>query len=164
MAEDDRYCSNCRALIPPRAEVCPACGVYAGSVFDGRMPKRSGRRAAGGGWVVVLVVLVAAGAAGWWWFKRQSQFPKIDSGPIRVVGDRPGGARRPPGAAISEAEAVLILRHSLAAQPDAVKGQCLAVISRGYSHGYYRFDAVDSCRHSALGRWRVDARNRAVSR
>jgi hypothetical protein len=167
VADDDRYCSNCRALIPPGAEVCPACGVFAGSVFDGKMPKQSGRRAAGGGraggWVLILLLLLGAAGAGWWYFNRQSQFPKVDTGPIRVVGDRPGGARRPPGAAINEPEAVLILRHSFAAQPDPIKGECVAVISRGYKDGHYSFDAVDSCRHTSLGRWRVDAHTRAVS-
>jgi hypothetical protein len=164
VADNDRYCSNCRAAIPPGVEVCPACGVYAGSVFDGRQPKLSGRPVAGGGWVVVAVLMAVAGVGGWWYFNRQAQFPKIDTGPIRVVGDRPGGARRPAGASISEPEAILVLRHSFAAQPDAIKGQCIVVISRGYSGHYYSFDVVDACRHTALGRWRVNAETRAVSR
>ena len=61
MPDDERYCSNCRTLIPPRAEVCPSCGVFAGTMFDGRPPKTSGQRAAGGGqgwgWVLLLFVI-----------------------------------------------------------------------------------------------------------
>jgi len=74
------------------------------------------------------------------------------------------GARRPAGAAISEPEAILTLRHYLAVQPEPVRGACLAVISHGYSNGYYSFDAVNSCARTRLGRWRVDAKTRAVSR
>jgi hypothetical protein len=81
-----------------------------------------------------------------------------------VVGDRPGGARRAPGAAISEPEAVMTLRHYFAGQENAIKSECLAVISKGYRDGHYTFDAVDACRRSRLGRWKVDAKTKAVSR
>jgi len=168
MADADRYCANCRAVIPPRADVCPRCGVYAGDVFSGKMPKGGGRRAAGGGrgagsgrWLVVLVLLVAGGAAVWW-YVNQPTLPRPDTGPIRVVGDRPGGARRPAGAAISEPEAILTLRHHFATQE--VKSECVAVMSKGFSDGYYSFDVIDSCKRSRLGRWRVEAKTRAVSR
>jgi hypothetical protein len=168
MADDERYCGNCRASIPPGVEVCPACGVYAGSVFDGKMPKKaSGRRAAGGGrgwgWVLALLVLAGAGYGGLWYYKQQ-QFPKADTGPIRVVGDRPGGANRPAGAAISEPEAILTLRHHFAGGPEKVRGQCIAVMSRGFRDGAYIFDAVNSCKRAKLGRWKVDARTRLVSK
>ena len=149
----ERYCTNCRTAIPEGSEVCPACGVFAGDVFDGKMPKQ---RAAGGGgrWVAVLVVLLLAAAGGWWWYTRYGQFPTPDTGPIRVVGDRPGGN-------VDEAKATVTLRHYLAGQ---VKAECLAVINRGYTNGYYSFDAVDSCQRSKLGRWRVDAKSGTVSR
>ncbi len=161
---DERYCTNCRALLPPRADTCPACGVYAGDVFDGRVPKA--QRVAGGGWRVglLMLVLIAAGAGAWWWYTHRAILPRTDTGSIRVVGDRPGGARRPAGAAISEPEAILTLRHYLAVQPEPVRGACLAVISHGYSNGYYSFDAVNSCARTRLGRWRVDAKTRVVSR
>jgi hypothetical protein len=160
-----RYCTNCRAVIPAANDVCPACGVYAGDVFDGRLPKASGeRRTARRLWLPVLVAIVAAGAGAWWWWTRVGQFPKADTGPIRVVGDRPGGVRRPAGAGMSEAEAILTLRHFFAARPDAIKSECLAVMSRGYSNDYYSFDTVDSCARTRLGRWRVNAKTRAVSR
>lgn len=165
MPNDERYCTNCRAVIPPRADTCPACGVYAGDVFDGKLPKQ--KRAAGGGWrvgfVVVALLVAAAGGGAWWYFNRPT-FPRADTGPIRVVGDRPGGARRAAGARLSEPEAILTLRHYFASQPEPVKSECVAVISRGYSNGYYSFDAVNSCARTKLGRWRVDAKSNAVSR
>jgi len=166
VATDDRYCTNCRAVIPPGTNVCPACGVYAGDVFDGRMPKSGGGRVAGGGWRVgfLMVILVAAGVAAFWWFVIRPAAPRFDTGPIRVVGDRPGGARRPAGAAINEPEAILTLRHYFATQTEPVKSECIAVMSRGYSNGYYSFDAVNSCSRARLGRWRVNAKSRAVSR
>ena len=163
---DERYCANCRAVIPPGNDVCPSCGVYAGDVFDGRLPKKTsgGQRAASGWPFISVVLIVAVGAGAWWWYTRYAQIPQPDTGPIRVVGDRPGGARRPAGAGMSEPEAILTLRHFFAAQPDAIKSDCLAVMSRGYSSGSYNFDIVDSCARTRLGRWRVNAKTRAVSR
>jgi len=166
-SDEDRYCANCRALIPPRAEVCPACGTYAGDVYDGRPPRTGGRRVAGGGWggrfLLVLALLIAAGAAGWWYINRPV-LPRPDTGPIRVVGDRQGGARRTARAAINEPEAILILRHHFAAQERPIKSECVAVMSKGYSGGYYSFNVVDSCKRASLGRWRVEAKTRAVTR
>jgi len=134
--------------------VCPACGVYAGDVFDGKMPKQTSGGRRNGSWIYVIVLLIAAAAAGgWWWYTRYGQFPTPDTGPIRVVGDRPGGN-------VGEAKALVTLRHHLAEQ---IKAECLAVISRGYSNGYYSFDAVDSCKRTKLGRWRVEAKSGTVS-
>jgi hypothetical protein len=161
--DDARYCANCRALIPPRADMCPACGTYAGDVFNGKMPKAGERRVTGGGrWLVLLVLLVGAGAAGWWYMNRPV-LPLPDTGPIRVVGDRPGGARRPAGAAISEPEAILTLRHYFAAQEHPIKSKCIAVMSKGYGNGSYSFTVVDACKQAPLGRWRVEAKTRTVS-
>jgi hypothetical protein len=152
---EERYCSNCRALIPTGNDACPACGVYAGDVFDGKVRASSARRPASRMSIVVtLLILGAAAAGGWWWWTRYGQIPKPDTGPIRVVGDRPGGGSR------SEAEAVLTLRHFLATDR---RSECIAVISRGYRSGDYSFDVVDSCQHTKLGRWRVNAKTRAVS-
>jgi len=151
---EERYCTNCRAELPAGADTCAACGVYAGDVFDGKLPRQASRRAGGGMWILI-VLLIAGGAAagGWWWWTRYGQFPKPDTGPIRVVGDRPGGN-------VGEAKAIVTLRHHLVGQ---TKSECLALISRGYSNGYYSFDAVDSCQRTKLGRWRVDARSGSVS-
>ena len=137
--------------------------MYAGDVFESARPPA--RRVAGGGWVAAVAILaIVAAAGGWWWYTRHGQFPRLDSGPVRVVGDRPGGVRRGAGAAINEAEAVMTLRRHFASQPEPVRGECLAIIGRGYSNGYYSFDAVDSCDRTKLGRWRVNGQTRAVGR
>lgn len=89
--------------------------------------------------------------------------PKFDSGPVRVVGQRPGGSRRAPGATLNEPEAIRTLREYLVAQKE-VKSECLAVAGRGFRDGAYLLDAVDSCRSAKLGRWRVDGRTGEVRR
>jgi hypothetical protein len=157
----DRYCSNCRTQIPSGTNTCPACGVYAGDVFDGKVPKqrRKSSRAS-----IVILVLIAAGAAAYWYWLQRPRLPRADTGPVRVVGDRPGGARRAPGAAINEPEAVKTLRHYFAAQEHPIKSECLAVISKGFLDGNYTFDAVDSCDRTRLGRWKVNAKTRDVFR
>ena len=156
---EERYCSNCRTLIPRGVDNCPACGVYAGDVFDGKMPKQR-RKSNGALWIVLLLVIASAGY--WYWMQRP-RIPRADTGPVRVVGDRPGGARRAPGAVISEPEAVMTLRHYFAAQEHPIKSECIAVISKGFSGGHYTFDVVNGCDRSRLGRWRIDAKTRAVS-
>ena len=159
--DDDRYCSNCRTAIPRGADACPACGVYAGDVFDGKIPKQR-RKSSSTIWVILLV-LTAAGAGAYWYWMQRPKIPRGDTGPIRVVGDRPGGARRAPGAAINEAEAVMTLRHHFAEQKHPIKSECIAVISKGFREGHYTFDVVNSCDRFKLGRWKVDAKTRAVS-
>jgi hypothetical protein len=56
----------------------------------------------------------------------------------------------------AEGKAVVALRFHLVTELKLVQSECLAVIGHGYSNGYYRFDAVDSCRRTRLGRWKVD--------
>jgi len=151
---EERYCTNCRALIPRGSGVCPECGTYAGDVFDGKLPKAK-RSSNSTFWIILLAAAVAAG--GYWFFSRRVALPRPDTGPVRVVGDRPGGEKQ-------RAEAAMSLRHYFAGQPQPIKSQCLAIINRGYSNGYYNFDAVNSCDRTRLGRWKVDARTKAVSR
>jgi hypothetical protein len=158
----DRYCSNCRTHIPRGTNTCPACGVYAGDVFDGKVPKQ--RRKSSSAWIVILFAIAAAAAAGYWYWLQRPRLPRADTGPVRVVGDRPGGARRGSGAAINEPEAVMTLRHYFAAQEQPIKSECLAVISKGFRDGDYTFDAVNSCNRTRLGRWKVNAKTRDVSR
>src|SRR5215212_2009815 len=114
---DERFCTNCRAPLADATD-CPACGVYAGDLFDGKIAKQGPRRI----WPYLLVLLlIAGGAAAWIWFRTETPIPyirsapvRLDTGPTRVVRDRPGGARKGAGAAINEAEAIRVLRRSLA--------------------------------------------------
>ncbi len=156
---DQRFCSNCRAPLPQGAAWCEACGTDAGDQFDGRSPQRQ-RSAEAPWWIVILLLVLAAGA---WVYQSKvlKSGPVFDRGPVRVVGQRPGGARRAPGAKLSEPEAMMTLRRTLAEQ---VKSECLAVASRGYHDGSYTFDAVDSCSGTTLGRYKVDGVSGKVGR
>jgi hypothetical protein len=151
----ERYCGNCRALIPVGSDVCPACGVYAGDVFDGKLPKQQRRRRVSGPLIFLLALIIAGGA--YWYFNQRPTLPRADTGPVRVVGDRPGGGT-------AGAEAAMTLRHYFAAQQDPIKSECLAIINRGYNNGYYSFDAFNSCNRTRLGRWRVEGKTRKVTR
>lgn len=158
MRDEERFCTNCREVLAPHATWCEKCGTDAGDVFDGRMPRRS---SSSRGWVIVLLIVIAAGVVGF--FDRDAipiprflrPAPKFDTGPVRVVGQRPGETRRAPGAKWNQAEATRALREYLVVHND-IRSECLAVAGRGFLGGAYAFDAVDSCRGSKLGRWRVD--------
>ena len=148
----ERLCTNCRADIPNGADVCPQCGVFAGDVFDGRRPKPPRKPIM----ILPLVLLVLAGAGGWWFYtqyQRRAQIPPMDAGSPGVVRQRPGGTRRAAGAKINEAEAIRILRRSLA---DRVTAECLVVSSQGVDGGVYRLTALDRCQSTRLGRFTVD--------
>ena len=54
VADPERY-----AAIPEGASVCPACGVYAGDIFDGKLPKQ--RRSRAWWWLALIVVAATAG-------------------------------------------------------------------------------------------------------
>ncbi|HSP15342.1 MAG TPA: zinc ribbon domain-containing protein [Thermoanaerobaculia bacterium] len=160
--KSERFCTNCRAPLPAGAAWCEACGTDAGAVFDGPAP---GQRSSRGVWWLIVLLVIAGGAAAAWTYRSKIPMlrpkPVFDTGPVRVVGQRPGGARRPAGAKLSEPEAVMTLRRELAKE---VKSECLAVASRGYSNGAYAFDAVDSCSGTKLGRFKVDGVNGSVVR
>lgn len=171
---DDRFCSNCREPLPRNAETCPSCGVFAGDVFEGRtdVQKRAWRKRTTTAAIVVIVIGAAAAA---WFFFRDSpnlrrlpwaqETPRFDTGPVRVVSDRPGGERRARGAALTESEAVRVLRKYLTSSGEKPpKSECLAILSNGPHDGGYLFTAVDSCQRVRLGKWRVDGRSEAVSR
>ena len=164
MRSEERFCSNCREPLPARAAWCEKCGTDAGDVFDGRLPrKKSSIRV----WLVALLLVIAAGVAVFLYRddvpipKVLRTSPKFDSGPVRVVGQRPGGSHRAPGAKLNQPEAVRTLREYLVAHKD-VKSECLAVAARGFKEGAYMLDAVDSCHSQKLGRWRVDGRTGEV--
>lgn len=158
MRSEERFCSNCREPLPARAAWCEKCGTDAGDVFDGRMPRK---KSANRGWLVALLIALV-GALGVFLYRDDVPIPrflrsspKFDSGPVRVVGQRPGGSHRGPGAKLNQPEAVRTLREYLVAHKK-VKSECLAVAARGFRDGAYTLDAIDSCRSTKLGRWRVD--------
>jgi hypothetical protein len=167
MPIEDRYCTNCRDRLWVGESTCRACGVFAGDIFDGRMPGQRRRWP----WLLGALVLAIALAAGSW-FVLRGPLPRmpwrpapVKPAPIRVVNDRPGGARRGAAAAINEPEAILVLRRYLTASLDKpIKDDCFAVLSHGFRRGAYELDAVNHCDGTRLGRWRVDGTTRAVTR
>jgi hypothetical protein len=162
----ERYCSNCRAELPAKAAACPACGVFAGDVYDGRKPRPPKQPS---GVLFFILVVVILGVAAWWLYQQQliGDAPRVDTPPplpsTHVVADRPGGARRARGAVISEAEAIRLLRRHLV-ETLKIADSCLAVLSANPGKGSYLLTAINSCENTRLGRWRVDARTSAVTR
>jgi hypothetical protein len=138
-------CTNCDAHIPHGVTSCPNCGVYA--LDEPPSPPAPPRRVL---WPLLLVVVVVAGAAGgWWWWSRQRKpapTAKPKPLPVHVVHDRPGGN-------VQEAEAVRMLRRTLAER--GIANDCIAIISHGKKGDAFEMSAVNSCDHTRLGRWRV---------
>ena len=158
MAEE-RYCENCRAEIPPKAKACPACGVFVGDLFDGRiLRRRTGR----GKWVVVFVLILAATAAAGWLVLHRRAEPTSLTTPVPVVSDRPGGTRIAPGASINEAEAIRILRRHLV--ESGIANDCIAISSQGADGTRYRLTAVNRCAGTRLGRYVVDGNTGQLTR
>ena len=161
---DERFCSNCRALLPDDAEACPECGVYAGDLYDERVhrPKTRFRLFA----ALLALALIAGGTAVWWNARHalpEKKTKAADVPPVRVVGDRPGGARRAPGAVVNEAEAIRLVRRHLV-ETTGIRADCVAMIGQGSRSGAYIVSALDRCTSTRLGRWRVDGKTGAVAR
>ena len=167
-----RSCENCGARVPAGATSCPACEVFAGEYVEGRraVHPRKPRYALWLG-ILVLAALVAAVSVGLarpelfpvrWLASRLGDLEPSDSPPVpvRVVKDRPGGAHRAEGAAISEPEAMLLLRRSFT----TIESDCLVILGNGYRDGAYEMTVMNRCDHTRLGRWRVDGRTKVVSR
>jgi hypothetical protein len=157
---EPRFCSNCRAEIPPYDETCPACGVFAGDVFDGKMPGRPRRIR----WVFgFLAIAILTTAAGLLLLQRRAQ-PTVVTAPqpIAVVSDRPGGSKRAAGAVVNEAEAIRLLRRHLVAT--GLKSECVVISSQGVRENLYRLTAIDRCEETRLGRWVVDGKTQDVRR
>ncbi len=145
-------CTNCGASIPGDAGACPECGVFA-RVID--KPRARSNRT----WILGLLLLaVIAGGATYFFTNQRTESPPPQR-PIRVVRDRPGGARIGSGATISEPEAILRLQRSFTQKPE-----CIAIMSKGYDNGAYNLVAVNRCDGTKLGRWRVDGKSGAVSK
>lgn len=124
-------------------------------VFDGRLPGRSRR----GMWAAVLIAVMLAVAATGWIMLTREPLP-AEPVPLRVVADRPGGARRAPGATINEAEAIRLLRRHLVTTGLAV--DCLVIKSEGQQSGTYLLSAFNRCEDTRLGRWSVDGKTGQV--
>lgn len=165
-----RACENCDAKIPAGVTSCPECGLYAGEYVEGRAvhPRRPRYRL----WLGILVVVALIGAVSVglarpeliplpWLASRLGQPEPSDfpATPVRIVKDRPGGARRAEGASISEPEAMRLLRRSFT----KVKTDCLAILGNGDRDGAYEMTVMNRCDRTRLGRWRVDGRTGAVS-
>lgn len=149
-----RYCSNCRAELPPKTESCPECGVYAGDVFDGRMPREKKPVSL----LLLLFLALAIGAALYaLWMNRIRKEPETvrpEAPAVRVVGDRPGGARRGATADVTEAEAIRILVAHLVEERQ-LERTCVVVKSNGYRDGAYQLTAFNHCEQTRMGAFRV---------
>jgi len=163
-AIDDRFCSNCREPLSDDATECSACGVYAGDLYDERVhrPKTRFRLFA----ILLAIALIGGGAAVWW--NARHALPERGTSAtevprVRVVGDRPGGARRGPGAVVNEAEAIRLVRRHLV-ETTGVRGDCVALLGQGFRGGVYIVNAHDRCTSTRLGRWRVDGKTGEVAR
>lgn len=165
MAAEPRFCSNCRAALPPNEPACPACGVFAGEVYDERSHRPRTRLVPFA--TMLLFALIGGGAAIWW--NAGGRLPRSGSAPerpqppsVRVVGDRPGGARRASGAKLSEAEAMRLVRRHLVITR-GLGPDCIVLVGGGFREGDYLVTARDHCASTRLGRWRVDGRTGEVA-
>ena len=156
---DSRYCSNCRAELPANADSCPACGVFTGELYDERMHRPKPRLALFG--TLFVIALLAGGAAVWWNARRdlpdRTAVPK-EAPRTRVVGDRPGGAKRAAGAVVNQAEAIRLLRRHLVTTR-GLKNDCIVALGEGVSGGAYVFKVTDHCSGTRLGKFRVDVKS-----
>ena len=163
MSAEPRYCTNCRAEVPAKADACPACGVFAGELYDERMHRPRTRYALFA--ALLTIALVAGGAAVWWNAGGRLPQWKEEARPrtprVRVVGDRPGGAKRAAGAKINEAEAIRLVRKHLV-DTRGLSSECIVLLGGGFKGGGYVVTARDHCTATRLGRFRVDGKTGEV--
>lgn len=159
-----RSCENCGKRVPAGATSCPECGLYAGEYVEGQAVHPAMPRY--GLWLSVLGVVVIVAAISIVLLRPEllprqirRSVPTLTQAPVRVVKNRPGGAYRAKGAAISEPEATMLLRRHFT----NVKAECVAILSNGYRDGAYLMTVVNGCDGTRLGRWRVDGKTKAIS-
>src|SRR5687768_1353533 len=129
-----------------------------------------GRRSRWPLFVALLLLAVIAGGAAVWLKEggdverligpllgRKAE-PKPEPPPVRVVGDRPGGARRAAGAVVSEAEAIRLLRRELVART-GLKNECIALIGDSGRKSEYAYSVFDTCGRVRLGTWSVNEKS-----
>jgi predicted nucleic acid-binding Zn ribbon protein len=145
MPMEERYCTECRAAIPEGERVCPACGVYAGDVFDGKLPRQRRSRA----WWWLALIVVAAAAA--WMF---APWPR-ETKPRRLLVVRPHVVK-------DQHDAMTTLRHFLTTSERGER--CVALIAKEHDGDKYVIAAVDSCKHVKLGTFAVDAKTAKVTK
>ena len=94
--------------------------------------------------------------------------PNVETAPPPVTPSAPPPTPRPvdtrPPAAVTETDAIAIVRGAAHAYYDGVTAECLGVTSEGFVNVGYTISVSDTCRGTTLGRWRVDARNGEVFR
>jgi len=137
---EERYCTECRAAIPKGESVCPACGVYAGDVFDGKLPKQRRRWP----WAVAIVAAIIALA---WFIPVEDRRPRLSIVPKKSV--------------TSEHDAMIALRQFLTTSERP--SQCVALIAKAHSGNAYVISAVDRCKHTQLGQFAVDSKGNVTA-
>ena len=136
---DERYCTECRAEIPKGESVCPACGVFAGDVFDGKLPKKPRSWT----WLWLMVLLIVGVVAGWIYLTK----------PEPIIRHPAGQARRLP----STGNPMILLRRFLTTSERDEK--CVALIAKGGV-----ITAFDSCKHVKIGDFVVDAKSGKITK
>lgn len=145
---EERYCSNCRAELPDGAVGCPACGVYAGDVFDGKKPKSPRSYAS---WIVIPLALALV-ALVWTWQRWQPRVTK--SRRAAIMRSLKKDVRR-------QLDATLLIRHQLVA--NGLPESCLALVGKGRRESR-KYVAIDICHNRPMGEWTADPDTGAVKR
>lgn len=112
-------------------------------MYDGRPPREPRR------WTLVYALIAVAVALFVWVAYQRRAAPPPAPPPVRVVSDRPGGN-------VPQAEAIRAVRRHLVER--GTKNECIAI----KADGPFQFTAVDSCRNTRLGRFKVDPKTGTV--
>lgn len=137
---EERYCTECRALIPEKETVCPACGVFAGDIFDGKLPRKKRSHA---WWIIPLLLL--GGVIAFLVMKESDVIA-----PKRATSTQQRKLRFP----LSQTDAMTALRRFLTTPERSER--CVALIAKHSEATTYIITAVDSCKHVKLGDFAVD--------